>query len=71
MNDIGEVHGKKRRGLLLPAFSHVRIKGLMPGLWPKGVEMMERVEGIVRASQSGASSGGEEGVLVEVGSGAH
>lgn len=47
MNDIGKVHGKKRllfagdagckvqRGLLLPAFLHVRIKGLVLGLWPK------------------------------------
>lgn len=53
---------KERRELLLPAFSHVHVKGLVPGLWPKGVETTEKIAEVVCASRSGA--GGEEGVEV-------
>lgn len=71
MNDVSSVLGKKglplvegaghkeRRELLLPAFSHVHVEGLVPGLWPKGVEMTEKMAEVVCASRSGA--GGEEG----------
>jgi len=78
-NDIGGILGKKgllftegeehkmQRKLLLPAFSHAHIKGLVPGFWSKGIEMTEKVAEVVRASRSGASGGGGEGVVVEMG----
>ena len=53
---------KERRELLLPAFSHVHVKGLVPGLWPKGVETTEKIAEVVCPSRSGA--GGKEGVEV-------
>ncbi|RPA96817.1 cytochrome P450 [Choiromyces venosus 120613-1] len=58
----GEVH-KLQRKLMLPAFSHAHIKGLVPGFWSKGMEMTEKVAEVVRAS----GDGGEEGVVVEMG----
>jgi len=78
-NDIGNIIGKKgllfaegeehkmQRKLLLPAFSHAHIKGLVPGFWSKGVEMTEKVAEVMRASRSGAGGNGEEGVVVEMG----
>ena len=35
----------------------MHIRGFVTGLWPKGVETIERVEEVVRTSQSDASSG--------------
>ncbi|PUU84152.1 cytochrome P450 [Tuber borchii] len=62
----GEEH-KVQRKLLLPAFSHAHIKGLVPGFWSKGVEMTEKVVEVVRSSRDGAGDGGEEGVVVQMG----
>jgi len=73
-NDIGNILGKK--GLLLTeggehkvqrkllAAFHANIKGLVPGVWSKGVEMTEKVAEVVRASRSGARSGGGEVALI-------
>jgi len=75
-NEIGNILWKKelpsyalrvQRMLPLPAFPHVHIKRLVPGLWSNGVEMFEKVRGVMRASRNGASRGGEEGVAVEMG----
>ena len=40
--------------LLLPAFSHVHVKGLVPGLWPKGAETTENLAEVACASRSRA-----------------
>ncbi|KAG0133876.1 cytochrome P450 [Tuber indicum] len=76
-NDIGRILGRKgllfaegeehkvQRKLLLPAFSHAHIKGLVPGFWSKGVEMTEKVAEVVRASRG--AGGEEQGVVVEMG----
>ncbi|PUU77219.1 hypothetical protein B9Z19DRAFT_181475 [Tuber borchii] len=63
-NKTSNILGKKRllfakerkvqRKLLLPAFPHAHIKGLVSGFWSNGVEMFENVAGVMRASQSGA-----------------
>lgn len=68
MNDASSVLGKKGlplvegtrhkewRELLLPAFSHVHVQGLVPE--SKGVETTEKIAEVVCASRS--SAGGEE-----------
>ena len=77
--NIGSILGKKglffaegeehmvQRKLLLPAFSHGHIKGLVPGFWCKGVEMTEKVAEVVRSSRNGAGDGGDSGVVVQMG----
>ena len=81
MNDISSVLGKRglpfaegaghkaQRELLLLAFSHVHVQELVPGLWSKGVEMIEKVVEVGCASRNGPScrEEEEEGVVVEVG----
>jgi len=39
----------------------------VPGFWPKGVEMTKKVAEVVRASRTGAGSGREEGMVLEMG----
>jgi len=66
-NEIDNILGKKglllakgeerkvQRKLLLPAFPHAHIKGLVSGFWPHEVEMFDNVAPV------------EEGVVVEMG----
>jgi len=53
----GEWHQAQGR-FLLPAPSYAHTRGLVPGVWSKGVEMAWKV---VRASRDGAGSGRERG----------
>jgi len=40
-----------RRRALWPAFSAPYIKGLVPGFWSRGVEMIEKEAEVVRTSE--------------------
>ena len=55
---------KVQRRFLLPASSYAHTRRLVPGVWSKEVEMVEKVAGVVGATLDSAGGGGDRKSVV-------